>query len=76
MHRNCVTDPLTRQWWRDYRKADNPLGLSFVEYVAHRVASLGPRVTYTDAPDLPWYVSSCGHMHPWGESCNAVTVTQ
>ncbi len=78
---NCVTDPLTRQWWRDYQqvmKDGNPLGLSFTEYVAHRVVSLGTVFIYsaTNTSQTPWYVSSCGHKHPWGESCGTMTAAQ
>lgn len=79
VHRNCVTDPLAKQWWRDYQaicRQGNELGLSFVEYVAHRVGSLGPR-TYTEGANAaPWYVAQCGHQHPWGESCNSWTASQ
>lgn len=77
---NCVTDPTARQWWRDYQtvvKEGNPLGLSFVEYVAHRVRSLGTVIVYdTRADQTPWYVSSCGHKHEWGESCGSWTAAQ
>lgn len=71
MHRNCVTDPTAKAWWRDYQKMvkeGNPLGLSFVDYVAQRVfAALTP--TYTEAPQAPWYVAPCGHQHLWGAAC-------
>ena len=76
--RNPITDPLARQWWRDYQREcrdGNPLGLSFTEYVAHRVLSLGFQ-SLSMAPSAPWYVSSCGHQHPWGVTCDQVTVTQ
>lgn len=72
---NCITDPLARQWWRDYQKVcreGNPLGLGFTEYVAHRVLSLGEH-NVTSAYQSPWYVSTCGHQHPWGVSCSNVT---
>jgi hypothetical protein len=76
-HRNCITDPLARTYWREYQQvcADgNPLGLSYVEYVAHRVASLGSRIVYeTSADQTPWYVSTCGHQHPWGVTCASWT---
>ncbi len=75
MHRSCVTDPLARQWWRDYRRhcaQGNRSGFSFVEYVAHRVLSLGP-TTETSASAAPWYVSQCGHSHPWGIACGRWT---
>lgn len=76
VHRNCVTDPLTKQWWRDYQKVckeGNPLGLSFVEYVAQRVfATWVP--SHTETTQAPWYVATCGHQHQWGKSCSeAVT---
>ncbi len=79
LHRNCITDPVSKAWWRDYQrvmKDGNPLGLSFVDYIALRVASLGPRLTVTSSTNVPWYVSSCGHRHEWGESCSSLTVTQ
>lgn len=72
VHRNCVTDPTAKAWWRDYQKIlkeGNPLGLSFVDYVAQRVlAAITP--TYTEAPASPWYVAPCGHQHQWGASCS------
>lgn len=76
-HLGCVTDPLTRRYWKDFQalcREGNPLGLSFVEYVAHRVLALGQHAV-SDAPASPWYVSECGHKHPWGESCATVTLT-
>lgn len=77
-HRNCVSDPTARQWWRDYQKvchAGNPLGLSFVEFVAHRVLAQG-QVTHTEAAQAPWDVAPCGHKHTWGESCSSWTSAQ
>lgn len=77
LHRNCVTDPLARQWWREYRDVldgGNPLGISFVEFVASRVRSVNPMpVIIMDAGHssngMPWYFASCGHAHPWGAAC-------
>ena len=69
---DCITDPLTKQWWRDYKvmcKEGNPLGLSFTQYVAHHVVSVGQRLTDTATDQTPWYIASCGHKHLWGESC-------
>jgi hypothetical protein len=79
-HRGCITDPLARQWWREYQAIcdqGNPLGLSFVEYVSARLLSVGPK-TYTSvsAENSPYFVSTCGHRHEWGVTCNNVTVTQ
>ena len=75
--RNPITDPMARQYWRDYQtlcRTGNPLGLSFVEYVAHRVLELAPQsVSAADAS--PWYVATCGHHHPWGESCGTWTAS-
>lgn len=81
MRHNCVTDRETREMWRDYQhvmKEGNPLGLSFPEYVAHRVFSNGTRFIYTtdtSASQTYWYMSSCGHSHPWGQSCSSWTAT-
>lgn len=73
----CITDPTARAWWRDYLavvKEGNPLGLSFVDYVAQRVfAALTP--SYTEAPASPWYVAACGHQHQWGASCSESATT-
>lgn len=72
-HRNCITDRLARAWWQEYRhvtEAGNPLGISFVEYVAARVASLGQRYTYSaNTTEAPVFVATCGHAHFWGVSC-------
>ena len=74
---NCITDREVRDMWRDYRtvlKEGNPLGLSFAEYVAQRVIAQGTRFVYsTITTDVPWYVTTCGHRHPWGESCGSWT---
>ena len=70
--------------WREYQhvtKEGNPLGLSFAEYVAQRVIAAGTRFVYatntgnaaTDTTQTPWYVSACGHSHPWGRSCSGWT---
>ena len=71
----CITDQTAKAWWKDFQgvlKEGNPLGLSFVEYVAQRVlANFTP--TYTEAPQSPWYVSSCGHKHQWGAACEGAT---
>lgn len=80
-HADRITDPLARQWWIEYRHViatGNPLGLSFVEYIAHRVNALGPRPVYTDnTAFVPWYVAGCGHAHPWGVPCSdPLTVVQ
>ena len=43
LHKNCITDPLAKEYWRDYQhvmREGNPLGLSFTEYVAFRVMAL------------------------------------
>ena len=75
-HQGCVTDPLAREWWRDYRHiiaSGNPLGLSFVEYVAARVASLGTRIEVSNNSNAPWYMASCGHSHAWGVACTGLT---
>lgn len=78
---NCITDRETKEMWRDYRrvvKDGNPLGLSFAEYVAQRVIAAGTRFVYaseTNPTQTPWYVSACGHQHPWGESCGSWTST-
>jgi hypothetical protein len=73
---NCVTDPTTKAWWRDYQaviREGNPLGLSFVEYVATRVIAANPIPTYTAAPESPWYIAACGHSHLWGAACSTWT---
>lgn len=72
-----ITDPTAKAWWRDYQRVlsdGNPLGLSFVEYVAERVALRRP-TTATDAlpAHAPWYVAACGHEHPWGQPCSVWT---
>lgn len=67
-HRNCVTDPLTKQYWREFQRIDKGLGLSFTEYVAQRVAAERPQ-TVTAAMPAPWYTAECGHQHPWGFAC-------
>ena len=72
-----ITDPTAKQYWRDWQhilRGGNPLGLSFVEYVAIRVYSERPQGTVTATADAsPWYVAQCGHQHPWGESCGTWT---
>ena len=76
LHRNCITDTLTREYWRDYQgvlKDGNPFGLSFTEYVAHRIISTGTRFTYTNVTQVEWHVAQCGHQHPWGQSCSTWT---
>jgi hypothetical protein len=80
LHRNCVTDPLTKQWWRDYQKmcrTGNRYGLSFTDYITRRTISIttvgAGYATGTDLPDSLWFVATCGHKHPWGESCATVT---
>lgn len=75
---SCVTDREVRDMWRDYRsviKDGNPLGLSFAEYIAQRVIAQGIRFVYsqTSTDQVPWYVASCAHQHPWGETCQSVT---
>jgi hypothetical protein len=75
---DCITDPMARRYWREYRrevKRGNPLGLSFTEYVAQKVIATGLQTVYTMASDAPWDVASCGHNHPWGESCGSYTST-
>lgn len=73
-HRNCITDRLAKEWWRDYQhvmKSGNPLGLSFVEYVASRMVAMAPQtVTTSSTNGAPWYMSQCGHAHEWGASCS------
>ena len=73
-HKNCITDQLARQWWRDYRRvqaAGNPYGLSFVEYVANRALA----ESATDRMAVgPHYMASCGHVHAWGASCSALAI--
>lgn len=80
LHKGCITDPTTKMWWRDYLQLlrdGNPQGLSFVEYIANRVVSLGSAFMYGSGTDQgPFYVSSCGHKHPWGESCGSWTASQ
>lgn len=78
-HRNCITDPTTKAWWRDYQhviKDGNPLGLSFVEYIAVRLYAAQPQlVSSTSTTNVEWYMSPCGHSHPWGVSCSEMAVT-
>jgi lysozyme family protein len=72
--KNPITDPTARAYWREYQsmcKQGNPLGLSFVEYVAQRVHA--STSIYTLSTDVPWFVTTCGHQHPWGVSCVSVT---
>src|SRR5688500_6307518 len=75
LHRNCITAPPACEWCRDYQhvcREGNPLALSFVEYVAARLSSLGPRTfTSTGCNDVTWYPASCGHQHPWGQPCGS-----
>lgn len=73
-HVNCITDRIAREYWRDYQhvvKAGNPLGLSYVEYVAQRVFAVFTAVTNATATE--WLVASCGHRHEWGASCSTWT---
>jgi hypothetical protein len=75
---DCITDPTARAWWRDYRtmcREGNPLGLSFMEYIAQRVLSTECMSSYTAADDSPWYVAACGHQHQWGASCSEMSAT-
>jgi hypothetical protein len=69
-----VLDRETRELWRDYKhvlKEGNPLGLSFVEYVAARVNARHPVASQvTSTSETHWYMSPCGHSHPWGGSCS------
>jgi hypothetical protein len=74
---DCITAPTTRQWWREYRpvcKEGNPLGLSFVEYVAQRVFA-NFQTSYSETSAAPWYVAACAHKHPWGATCSDASVT-
>ena len=77
-HKGCVTDPLARAWWRDYlhiMEGGNPLGVSFTEYVALRVAAEGQvRYYVSDGSNAPSYMASCGHVHAWGASCSALAI--
>lgn len=78
LHKGCINDPTARAWWRDYQqmlREGNPMGLSFVEYIANRVVSLGSGFMYGNT-NAPVYVSACGHKHPWGESCGSWTASQ
>lgn len=83
-HKGCVRDPEAIGYWRDYQNvlaAGNPLGLSFVEYVAYRVAIVSApvapvTVTTASGEHIPWYTAQCGHRHPWGVSCNTWTTSQ
>lgn len=73
LHRNCVTDPLTRAWWLDYQRVvrqGNAYGLSFTEYVANRTLA---EANLSHAG--PTYTAGCGHTHPWGASCATWTST-
>ena len=70
-HKGCVTDPITRQWWRDYREVAGAIGISFVEYVARRALA---EATTVISPLAPVYPASCGHMHAWGGSCSSLTI--
>lgn len=81
LHRGCITDPVARSYWRDYQqllKDGNPQGLSFTEYVATRVDRPQILITFSaeDTSAAPWYVATCGHKHPWGQSCSMKTVAQ
>lgn len=77
IRRGGITDPTAKAWWRDYQKVikeGNPLGLSFVEYIAQRVVAANPQpMTYTAAPESPWYIAACGHSHLWGAACSVWT---
>lgn len=81
VHRNCISDRIAQEYWRDYQhvmRKGNPMGMSFTEYVAARVAALQPRVFTTataNTPAVTWYIAQCGHSHPWGESCSSWTAT-
>jgi hypothetical protein len=75
-HRGCITDRLAKEYWRDYQEVmreGNPLGMSYTEYVAHRVAAGGQRFyvsNNTANSAAPWYMAECGHSHPWGAACS------
>lgn len=74
-HVNCISDRIAKEYWRDYQhmvREGNPLGLSYVEYVAQRV--LAVFTAYTDTAAAEWHVAYCGHKHPWGESCGTWTM--
>ncbi len=74
-----IPDREANELWRDYRsvlKDGNPLGLSFVEYVAARVMARQPvHAAATSSSDVHWYVSPCGHSHPWGAACSDWSAT-
>lgn len=78
-HRNCVIDPEARTMWREYQsvlKEGNPLGLSFVEYIAVKVMAQQPQtVTSTTQIETMYFTAACGHRHPWGASCSEMAVT-
>lgn len=70
-----ITDPEAISYWREYRKLvkeGQTNGLSFTEYVAARVHA--PTTVYALSTDVPWFVSTCGHQHPWGVACGSVTM--
>jgi hypothetical protein len=81
MRRRGITDRLALAYWREYQvivREGNPLGISFVEYVAARVNAEGePKFAYntTASSNAPWYMAACGHAHPWGASCSTWTMT-
>lgn len=69
-----ITDPTALAFWREYRqlvKAD-AIDLSFVEFVAKRVTAQNSM--YSLSTEVPWFVSTCGHQHPWGVACGSVTM--
>lgn len=75
-HRDCITDPLARALWREYKavvRNGQSLGLSFIEYVAARVHAVSPGATVTSG-NGPFEVGGCGHKHPWGGTCATETI--
>lgn len=74
MRKKGITDPLALAYWREWQamvKNGNPMGLSFTEYVAQRVHQ--PTSLYALSTEVPWFVSTCGHQHPWGVACGSLT---
>jgi hypothetical protein len=71
-HPGCVTDPLTRQWWKDYQRlvATGRIGFPFTDYVAQRVMAEGTSPT-GPAPSM---MAGCGHVHDWGASCSRLVI--
>jgi hypothetical protein len=79
LHKGCIRDRETRELWHDYQaivREGNRLGMSFVEYVAIRVNARAPQfVAATSTTTENWYVSACGHSHPWGAACSDWSAT-